>query len=199
DTQAGFASRVVGKNAKGKQVARYLKGVPPTAVTMISALQPYAGCTWTKDLRELSNPDKHRHLAALRSHMDATIKRSEVTSFDPETGKGALGIYYDAEVEVFFADDRPVLETLQMLCIEVEAVTDEELVGNGEADVTDRELVDEAAVGAVEERRDRERRRRPELERAAEVVEGEPGVDHVLHDDYVPTGDVAVEVLQQAD
>ena len=34
--------------------------------------------------------------------------------------------------------------------VEVEAVADEELVGDGEADVADRQVVDEAAVRAVE-------------------------------------------------
>jgi hypothetical protein len=35
--------------------------------------------------------------------------------------------------------------------VEVEAVADEELVGNGEADVANRQVVDQAAVGPVEE------------------------------------------------
>ena len=36
--------------------------------------------------------------------------------------------------------------------VQVEAVADEELVGDGEADVPDRQVVDEPAVRAVEER-----------------------------------------------
>ena len=35
--------------------------------------------------------------------------------------------------------------------VEVEAVADEELVRNGEADIADRQVVDEAAVRAVEQ------------------------------------------------
>ena len=46
--------------------------------------------------------------------------------------------------------------------VDVEAVADEELVGDGEADVADRQVVDEAAVGAVEERDRRERARSAE-------------------------------------
>ena len=49
--------------------------------------------------------------------------------------------------------------------VEVEAVADEELVGNGEADVADRQVIDEPAVGAVEQRADGDVGRAAELER----------------------------------
>lgn len=121
DTQAGFLSRVVGKNAKGKAVAHYLKGVPKPAIARIATLQPYAGCKWTRDLRELSNPDKHRHLSPLRSDFNLKTKGFEVIATDPESGKQTIRVQYDAEVEVFFADGRPVLETLQAIHREVVA------------------------------------------------------------------------------
>ena len=43
--------------------------------------------------------------------------------------------------------------------VEVEAVADEELVGGREADVAHRQVVHDAAVGAVEQRHDRQRPR----------------------------------------
>ncbi len=120
-TPEGFLSRVSGKNAKGKPVGQFLKRVSPGAIALIAKLQPYAGCTWTKDLNELSNPDKHRSLSPLRSKADITVKDWEIVAIDPETDKGTVAIQYDAEVEVFFGDGRPVRETLQALCGEVEA------------------------------------------------------------------------------
>jgi hypothetical protein len=39
-----------------------LKGLNLTHKAAIENLQPYNGCTWTKMLRILSNPDKHRTL-----------------------------------------------------------------------------------------------------------------------------------------
>jgi hypothetical protein len=39
-----------------------LKGVSDEHVAIIERLQPYNGCDWTRILRELSNPDKHRRL-----------------------------------------------------------------------------------------------------------------------------------------
>jgi hypothetical protein len=83
--------------------------------------------------------------------------------------------------------------------VEVESVADEELVGNGEADVADGEVVDEAPVGPVEERRRRERPRRAEGERPHQVVQRQARVDHVLDEEDVPARDVRVQVLEQAD
>lgn len=102
--QAGLLSRVTGKSAKGKPVAHFLNGVPTGAIPLIAKLQPYAGCTWTRDLRELSNPDKHRHLAPLRSNVLAKVKNSKIVALDPETGIGPVEIQCDAEVEVFFRE-----------------------------------------------------------------------------------------------
>src|SRR5262249_59517972 len=83
--------------------------------------------------------------------------------------------------------------------LEVEAVTHVELVGDGEADVADGEVVDEPAVGPVEEGHGRDRAGSPQVERAHEVVEREPRVDDVLHDEHVAATDVEVEVLEHAD
>jgi hypothetical protein len=121
ESSAGFRSRVSGKNAKGEDVGHFLRSVPPGAIALIAKLQPYAGCTWTRDLRELSNPDKHRRLASLRSKAIITVKSWKVVAVDPDTEKGTVEVRYDAEVEVSLEDGRPVRETLQTLCGEVEA------------------------------------------------------------------------------
>jgi hypothetical protein len=121
ETQARFLSRMSGKNAKGEPVGHFLKGVPVVAASEIAKLQPYAGCTWTRDLRDLSNPDKHSHLASLRSQADIKVTGSKIVAIDPETDTGTLELRYDAEIELFFGDGRPVRETLQTLCREVDS------------------------------------------------------------------------------
>jgi hypothetical protein len=88
---------------------------------------------------------------------------------------------------------------ISVALVQVEAVADVELVRDGEADVPDGQVADEAAVRAVEERGDRDRAGRAQPERPAEVVERQPGVDDVFHDQEVPAADVGVEVLEQAD
>ena len=83
--------------------------------------------------------------------------------------------------------------------LEVEPVADEQLVGDGEADVAHGEVVHEPAVRPVEEGHRGQRGRLPEPERLAEVVERQARVDHVLDDQDVPAGDLRVEVLEEAD
>lgn len=43
----------------------YLKGLNQRHADAIERLQPYNGVGWTETLREISNPDKHRHLCVL--------------------------------------------------------------------------------------------------------------------------------------
>ena len=83
--------------------------------------------------------------------------------------------------------------------VEIEAVADEELVRHGKAHVAHREILDEAAVGPVEQGDGGERRGRAEREGLAEVVERQAGVDDVLHDHDVAAGDLGVEVLEEPD
>lgn len=83
--------------------------------------------------------------------------------------------------------------------LEIEAVADEELVGDGEADVAHRQVVDQAPVGAVEQGRAAERAWPAQVEDAAQVVERQAGVDHVLDDEQVAPPDLDVQVLQQPD
>ena len=86
-----------------------------------------------------------------------------------------------------------------MPLVQVEAVADEVLVRNDEADVPDRQVVDEPSVGAVEQRCDCERGRPPKREQLAQVVQGQAGIDDVLDDEDVPILDRPVQVLQQPD
>ena len=83
--------------------------------------------------------------------------------------------------------------------VEPEPVAGEQLVGHGEADVVERDVVDEPAVRPVEQRHRREARGLALGERAGEEGERQAGVDDVLDEDDVASGDRAVEVLQQPD
>ena len=81
--------------------------------------------------------------------------------------------------------------------VEVEAVADEVLVRNGEADVAHCEVLHQPPVGTVEERHRREGVRIPQEQRLAQVVEGEAGIDDVLDDEHVAPVNTGVEVLQK--
>ena len=51
-----------GFDARARQ---YLKGLNVAHIAAIEWLQPYNGVKWTKALRDISNPDKHRKLTAV--------------------------------------------------------------------------------------------------------------------------------------
>ena len=83
--------------------------------------------------------------------------------------------------------------------VQVEPVPDEELVRDREADVPDREVVDQSAVGPIEERRRGERARLAEAERADEEVERQSCVHNVLDHEHLAVGDPRLQVLEQLD
>jgi hypothetical protein len=98
-------------DGKYKARAHYLKGVPDTAIDLIRQLQPCYGCGWTGELADLSNPDKHRHLVALRS---TATGRVISLGLDPETKEEAFGMEFD-EVDVVLKDHRPLAPHLESL------------------------------------------------------------------------------------
>jgi hypothetical protein len=83
--------------------------------------------------------------------------------------------------------------------LEIESVAHEQLVGHREPHVTDRHVLHEPAIGAVEERHRGERGRVAERECLAEVVERQARVDHVLDDQHVAAGDLRIQILEEAD
>ena len=56
-----------------KKVPWRLKGLTPAHVAAIEDLQPFKRCEWTRRLRDLSNPDKHRTLVRVEIEHDLTV------------------------------------------------------------------------------------------------------------------------------
>jgi len=109
DSMDMFDARITGKHpVTGKPVSQYLRGVPPVVVERIRQLQPCSGCLWTATLRDLSNPDKHRHLSALRSQ--SWFKGTQQRVGD------TLNIEGHVEVEVSFGSTGgETVDTLELL------------------------------------------------------------------------------------
>lgn len=57
-----------------------LKGLSDKHIAVIELLQPYSGCNWTKLIRDLSDPDKHRKLTIITN-----IARFNINVIDPST------------------------------------------------------------------------------------------------------------------
>src|SRR6266496_2107449 len=107
---------------KGKGPLRYLS---TAHVDPIEAYQPYKGVNWTKTLRDISNPDKHRKLTRQRSG-----RRTHITDGRGEVFRGVGPNRTDVKMErresvrIFFSDRSPVIETLDVLKREVALVID---------------------------------------------------------------------------
>lgn len=103
-----------------------LAGLSKPHVEAIEALQPYVGCKWAQTLRDISNPDKHRHLTAVvgRWNEMANFECGISGAFDNLPGmilRGRGGIYTDDyfhleyTVEITFPDGTPVIKTLEFV------------------------------------------------------------------------------------
>jgi hypothetical protein len=105
-----------------------LKEVNAAHVAAIERLQPYNGCDWTRALREVSNPDKHREFVQMRGTGTGLV----YTPTDPEYASLALPICraqhpatgetdvkVDFTCSVQFADGPPVIETLELIKLRI--------------------------------------------------------------------------------
>lgn len=110
-----------------------LKGKGPFAhlteahVNAIEAYQPYKGVQWTKTLRDISNPDKHRKLVRQRSGRRVHLGdpgRTRETFKGVRPGRSDMELERRVSVRIFFSDRRPVVETLDILKHQVGRVID---------------------------------------------------------------------------
>jgi len=124
DSPAGFARRS----------KTYLRGVSDPHRTAIEDFQPYKGVHWTRRLRELSNPDKHRKLYEHETSIKFHIRHQ----FGPQgsfahrhgmilsaKGPGGQDVYMElqAVTDVLFRDTStlllPLVPLLKELLIKV--------------------------------------------------------------------------------
>ena len=94
------------------QATRRLRGIAPWRREIVRALQPFNGEAWAAVLRDLSNPDKHRHLTVVAAEAEhkLTIKR---------TAAGFESVFEPAVV-LTFEDGGELLATLNNLLTSVE-------------------------------------------------------------------------------
>ena len=131
-----------------------------------------------------------RAAPALRGSRQRRRRRPAAVSVRRSGGLGGRARECDRADEVEIGERAPAL-------VEAEPIAGEQLVRHGEADEAKRELVDEAAVGAVEKRDRSQARGLAQTERSAEEVEREPRVDDVLDEEHMAAGERRVDVLQE--
>ena len=94
--------------------------------------------------------------------------------------------------------DEAQIRQVAVALVELEAVADEELVGDREADVADGQVVDEPPVRTVEQGCDVQRAGVSEGHRADEVMHRQAGVDDRVHEQDVAAFDLGVQILEEA-
>ncbi len=95
---------------------RRFRGMSGEHIAMFQQLQPYAGCNWTGIIRDLSNPDKHRHLTAVHHPVGLTIQPG---STDAILAGKSVDMNAGLSIEITFSDGAPVIEQLEQLVSEV--------------------------------------------------------------------------------
>lgn len=99
---------------------RRLRGVSDAHRAQISNYQPFAGCTWTGRLVDLSNADKHRVLIAVVPEMTGLLRiATDTTHPDPDDPAKLLVDVPDQAARLILPDESDAVNTLEGLAIEV--------------------------------------------------------------------------------
>lgn len=119
DSEENFSKRICSVEAKGK--GKYLRGVSPEHIAVIKRLQPFNRCKWTKRLRTISNPDKHRKLSFLEHSISVAV---QITDTEASTTEHPMNMNHIKGFEIVFRDGTPVIETLEQLMLKVRQTLD---------------------------------------------------------------------------
>jgi hypothetical protein len=111
---------------------RRLVGLNGRHIAAIEALQAYNGCNWTRRLRDISNPDKHRSLSFAQGGFELEVYPAadrlrflnlpgKVSSArHPVTGV-ETHVQTNLTLEIQFSDGTPVIHTLEEIKVRVAA------------------------------------------------------------------------------
>lgn len=98
---------------------RRLRGLSTQHVEVILEYQPFRGCRWTRELRELSNADKHRFLVDIPLQLQGSFQidpaKAEADPADPDMAR----LRFPMEGLVKLPDGADVVDTMKHLCREV--------------------------------------------------------------------------------
>lgn len=94
----------------------HLRGLSGVHKEMIQRFQPYKGCQWTKLVRDLSNPDKHRTLTAVRHPISISLDPGNTAAM---LAGQKVSVDSYASIQVAFNNGMPVMETLDQLVSDV--------------------------------------------------------------------------------
>jgi hypothetical protein len=101
DSSSRYWARWTGTDAKtGKQVARTLNKIPQDVAKDLAHYQPFAKCSWAELLRDISNPDKHRHLTTLSTSAKFVSDRPVLRVIDTQSNRQTIPLKGEIEISV---------------------------------------------------------------------------------------------------
>jgi hypothetical protein len=113
-----------------RKPGNFLDGINDAHVAAIGKLQPYMGSTWTANLQDISNPDKHRTLVGISGRHNVQVDTSDnrqKLEGHPGTIRSAatmdgtvIFVRLSIATIISFADGTAVIEPLQKISEEVE-------------------------------------------------------------------------------
>jgi len=104
----------------GRRRQTYLKGVSDEHVRVIAGMQPFSGCSWTKALQSLSNPDKHRRIVSAIHNTGIDAEMEAIAGHEP--GQTNLKMKFNVVIYIAFDDGSHVISVLDGLVREVGSV-----------------------------------------------------------------------------
>jgi len=107
---------IVDSEENFRENKRHLKGLSGEHIAMFERLQPYNGCNWTKLLRDLSNPDKHKTLTAIRHFTGISLNTSNTEAI---LAGQKMNVDSYATIQITFYNGSPVIESLEQLMLDV--------------------------------------------------------------------------------
>ena len=100
------------------EAARRLRGVNDEHRDAISEYQPFAGCEWTRSLRELSNADKHRLLVSAVPQLQYQFHLPSLPfGPDPDDPSKLRAPAESPMVNVVFPSNEPAIDTLHEIAV----------------------------------------------------------------------------------
>jgi hypothetical protein len=120
DYEQAFNNRRTGRRVRGRYIPGFLEHISIGHFTAIKRLQPCHGCNWTKTLRDISNPDKHRHLTVAGQRGFTILGMSVTKTTDTE-----VEVNLPVMTFVAFEDGSNVIATLSELLTQVRAVLEQ--------------------------------------------------------------------------
>lgn len=88
--------------ARARQLIGTLNKIPHEIAKDLSHYQPYARCVWAELLRDISNPDKHRHLTTLGVSAEFVSDRPILRVIDTESNRHTIPMRGKIKVSVTF-------------------------------------------------------------------------------------------------